>query len=341
MASRRYCLITPCRDEARFARRTLDAVVGQTEPPTLWVIVDDGSSDETPRILAEYATKVPYLRVVRRQDRGERKVGGGVIDAFYAGYQTIDPSQFEYVCKLDLDLDLPPGYFAALMDRMEMEPRIGTCSGKPYYFSPGRGEPLFRFPLAEEGGFISEKCGDENSIGASKFYRRACFQQIDGFVREVMWDGIDGHRCRQLGWIAVSWDDPELRFLHLRPMGTSHRSWWTGRVRHGFGQYFMGTSPLYMVASAAYRMTRPPRVVGGLAMLYGYFRSALARRPRYGDAEFRRFLRRYQRSCLLKGKARATAELEARQAPRWSPGSPPYAPAKTSLSIAEQSMRTA
>ena len=38
----------------------------------------------------------------------------------------------------------------------------------------------------------------------------------------------------------------ELRFEHLRPMGTSDRSWWRGRVRHGSGQYFMGTTPAYM-----------------------------------------------------------------------------------------------
>jgi biofilm PGA synthesis N-glycosyltransferase PgaC len=320
MGSRRYCLITPCRDEAAYARRTLDAVARQTEPPALWVIVDDGSSDETPGILAEYAAKLPYLRIVRRQDRGDRKVGGGVIDAFYAGFETIDPTAFDYVCKLDLDLDLPPRYFATLMDRMEVEPRIGTCSGKPYFFPPDRGEPLFRFPLMTTSGLVSEMCGDENSVGMTKFYRTSCFQQIGGFVREVMWDGIDGHRCRQLGWIAVSWDAPELRFLHLRPMGTSHRSWWTGRVRHGFGQYFMGTSPWYMVASALYRTTRPPRVVGGIAMLYGYFRSMKQRRPRYEDPEFRRFLRRYQWACLLVGKVRATAELEARQASRWDPG---------------------
>lgn len=319
MGSRRYCLITPCRDEATHARRTIAAVARQTEPPALWVIVDDGSTDETPAILAECAATLPYVRIMRRADRGSRKLGGGVIDAFYAGFETIDPAAFDYVCKLDLDLDLPPRYFALLMDRMEGEPRIGTCSGKPYFFPPDHREPLFRFPLTGLKDLVSEKCGDENSVGMTKFYRTECFRQIGGFVREVMWDGIDGHRCRQLGWIAASWDDPELRFLHLRPMGTSHRSWWTGRVRHGFGQHFMGTSPWYMVASALYRMTRPPRVVGGIAMLKGYFGSMLARRPRYGDEEFRRFLRRYQWECLLVGKARATAALEARQAARWKP----------------------
>jgi glycosyltransferase involved in cell wall biosynthesis len=319
VTSRKYCLITPCRDEAAYARRTLEAIARQSELPALWLIVDDGSTDATPEILASYASRLPYVRVLRRSDRGDRKLGGGVIDAFYTGYGTIDPTEFEYVCKLDLDLDIPPRYFATLMDRMEAEPRLGTCSGKAYFCPPGTKDDAYSLPLFTTAPLVSEALGDDNSAGMIKFYRSRCFQQIGGFVRELMWDGIDGHRCRQLGWIAASWDDPELRFVHLRPMGTSHKNWWTGRVRHGFGQYFMGTAPLYMLASAAFRMSRPPRVVGGLAMLHGYFTSMLRSRPRYGDAEFRRFLRSYQYAVLTRGKARAIAELNARQASRWDP----------------------
>src|SRR3954471_9489044 len=82
---RRYLLVTPCRDEAKYARRTLDSVVGQSIKPALWIIVDDGSKDETPQILADYARMYPWIKVVTRADRGDRKLGGGVIDAFYAG----------------------------------------------------------------------------------------------------------------------------------------------------------------------------------------------------------------------------------------------------------------
>ncbi|MGH7214614.1 MAG: glycosyltransferase [Tepidisphaeraceae bacterium] len=310
--SRRYCLITPCRDEAKYARRTLDSVVAQTAPPALWVIVDDGSKDETPQILDEYAAKHPFIRVVRRADRGFRKLGGGVIDAFYEGFATINPEDFDYVCKFDLDLDLPPRYFERVMERMERDPRIGTASGKPYF---------------EAGGtLVSEKCGDENSVGMIKFYRTACFAQIGGFVHELMWDGIDGHRCRMHGWVAASWDEPDLRFVHLRPMGTSHKNWWTGRVRHGIGQHFMGTGVVYLLASAAYRLFHPPMIVGSLAMLWGYFKSMLTGRPRYDDHEFMRFLRRYQWRCLLSGKRRATRALDERQAAIWSPPKPTPAP---------------
>ncbi|HZL36843.1 MAG TPA: glycosyltransferase family A protein [Tepidisphaeraceae bacterium] len=306
---RRYLLVTPCRDEAKYARRTLESVARQIIPPALWIVVDDGSTDDTPAILAEYAARLPFLKVIRREDRGFRKLGGGVIDAFYAGYDTVNPDEFDYVCKLDLDLDLPAGYFQTLMERMEAQPRLGTCSGKPW-FRDAAGRP------------ISEMCGDENSVGMIKFYRTACFKEIGEFVRELMWDGIDCHRCRMLGWIAASWDEPGINFEHLRPMGTSHKNWWTGRVRHGIGQYFMGTGFVYMLASAIFRMSRPPVVIGGIAMLWGYLKSMLQRRERYGDEEFRKFLRSYQWRALLQGKQRATAATTAQGVGIWQAAHP-------------------
>ena len=298
--SAKYCLITPCRDEAQHARVTLDSVIGQTISPTVWIIVDDGSKDETPQILAEYASKYDFIRVVSREDRGKRSVGPGVIEAFYAGYETINPDEFDYICKLDLDLKLPSVYFEELIKRMRLEPRIGTCSGKPYFKDPTSGQ------------LVSEKCGDEMSVGMTKFYRVECFREIGGFVRQVMWDGIDCHCCRMKGWIAISWDDPELRFVHLRPMGSSDENWYRGRLRHGYGQYFMGTGFSYITASALYRMTRPPLVIGGLAVWWGYIKSWLTRTPRYDNPEFRKFLRRYQRNSLLRGKRATTQQLHDR-----------------------------
>jgi hypothetical protein len=316
---RRYAIIAPCRDEAKFMRRTLDSVLTQSVPPARFVIVDDGSTDATPQILAEYAERFPdVVRVVTRENRGKRKVGPGVIEAFYAGYRTIQPelddAQFEYVCKLDLDLDLPPRYFEILMQRMEREPRLGTCSGKAYM-------PVN--PDDPNSPLVSEFLGDETSAGMTKFYRVACFRQIGGFVRQVMWDGIDCHRCRMLGWIAQSWDEPDLRFTHLRPMGSSHKGIFTGRMRHGFGQWFMGTSLPYMTASALFRMTKRPFLVGGAAMWWGYVRSMLTRAPRLEDPGFRTFVRAWQWASLFRGKSRATAELNQRQATAWRPDRAP------------------
>src|SRR6187401_2701012 len=101
--SERYVLITPYRDEEATARRTLDSVVAQTRRPATWLIVDDGSRDGTPAILAEYAARHPWIRVLRRDDRGRRSVGPGVIEAFVAGYDAVKDEAFEFLCKLDLD----------------------------------------------------------------------------------------------------------------------------------------------------------------------------------------------------------------------------------------------
>jgi len=300
-----YLLVSPCRNEAAYMRITLDSVVTQTVKPTLWIIVDDGSSDDTPRILAEYAERYPFIKVITRENRGHRSVGPGVIEAFYHGYDQVDVSQFDYVCKFDLDLDLPPRYFEILIERMQQNRRIGTCSGKAYFRNKKSGE------------LISEKCGDEMSVGMTKFYRRSCFEEIGGFVRQVMWDGIDCHKCRQYGWIAVSWDEPDLRFIHLRPMGSSQKGIFTGRMRHGFGQYFMGTSLVYMTASSIFRLFHPPYFIGGAAMWWGYVKSMLNRSPRFEDKALVKFIRQYQWNCLIKGKSKATAELNEQQAPVW------------------------
>ena len=100
----KYVLISPCRDEAGYMRQTLDSVIGQSIRPAKWVIVDDGSTDETPQILAEYQARHNWIEVVTRSNRGRRSVGPGVIEAFYAGYDAINLDEYEYVCKLDLDL---------------------------------------------------------------------------------------------------------------------------------------------------------------------------------------------------------------------------------------------
>jgi biofilm PGA synthesis N-glycosyltransferase PgaC len=293
----RYLLISPCRNEEEYMRQTLDSVIAQSVLPAKWVIVDDGSTDETPRILAEYAARYPWIQIVTRKDRGHRAVGPGVIDAFYSGYSAVEPDDFDYLCKLDLDLRLPPKYFEILMERMATNPLIATCSGKAY--------------IEEDNKLVDERHGDETSLGMTKFYRVSCFKAIGGFVREVMWDGIDCHRCRMMGWVACSWNEPDLRFVHLRPMGSSQQGVYTGRMRHGYGQYFMGTGFWFMAASGLSRVNQSPYILGSVAMLWGWIKSALQGLPRYPDLEFRKFLRHYQMRALLVGKKRATEEVSA------------------------------
>jgi len=294
-----YVLISPCRDEAEFMRKTLDSVIAQSIPPAMWVIVDDGSSDETPQILADYSRRHDWIKIVTRSDRGKRAVGPGVIDAFYAGLDTINLDDFEYLCKLDLDLDLPPTYFERVIFQMENNPLQANYSGKPYL-------------RENDGRLTSERLGDENAVGQVKLYRVTAFKEIGGFVRQVSWDGIDGHMCRMKGWIAQSEDRSEIRFIHLRQMGSSQQSIWVGRSRWGFGKYYMGSALYYVTAVAFYRMFEKPYIIGGCGILWGYLKAMFAGMPRFENKEFRRFLRRFELRSLLFGKRRTVNQYHQR-----------------------------
>ncbi len=290
-SSRRYLVITPCRDEGPYIGRTIESMAAQTVRPVTWVIVDDGSTDETPQILAQACERYDFIKVVRRENRGERKVGPGVIEAFYSGFGSVNTADYEFVCKMDADLELPSRYFERLIEEMEREPRLGAVSGKMF--------------LRDENGRLQhERRGDDHAAGPTKFYRLSCFQDIGGFVRMVGWDGIDGHMCRMKGWIARSIHDEELKVVHLRQMGSSHKGILHGRVRGGQGKWRIGSSPWYLLATAVYRMADPPYVVGAIAMTYGYFQAMFTGIERMNDPAYLRHLRAYEWRALFRGKNR-------------------------------------
>ena len=281
----RLAIISPCRDEERTLERTIACMAAQTRPPVRWVVVDDGSRDRTPEILARAAAEIPWLRIVPREDRGFRKLGGGVIDAFYDGLAAVDVD-YDFIAKMDVDLEFSPRYLERIFEEFERDPSLAAASGKVY--------------RPEGDGFVEEFMIDEMVAGQFKLYRRAAFQDIGGFVRGVMWDGIDFHRARMAGFRTASFDDPELRIVHLRLMGSSDRNVLRGRLRWGGGQWFMGSSFPYVLASGLFRMRERPYAIGGLLIVAGYLRAALSREERYGDPQFRRELRRWQRRRLTR-----------------------------------------
>lgn len=282
--TQRILIISPAKDEGQYISRTINTMINQTHRPALWIIVDDGSSDNTGDLAEAAALEHDWIKVIRRQKGTERKVGPGVIDAFYAGLDTVDLNDFDYICKMDADIELNPIYFAELLKRFEANPKLGTASGKA--------------SLVIDGKLVPERINDQFSQGCTKLFRKECFQEIGGFVREVMWDGIDCHRCRMFGWEARSYSDEELTIVHLRQMGSSYKSIYHGRMRWGYGQYFMGTHPLYLLGISTYRMLERPWIIGGLCIMAGYVKSWWQRKPRYNDARFRTHLHRWQMSEL-------------------------------------------
>ena len=128
----KYVIITPVRDEEKYIEATIDSVAGQTIQPAEWVIVDDGSTDKTGdhRSVCE---QFPWIRAVHRPNRGFRKSGGGVVDAFYEGYNTLRSGEWEFIVKLDADLTFSEDYFEKCFGHFDQEPRLGMGGGDIYH----------------------------------------------------------------------------------------------------------------------------------------------------------------------------------------------------------------
>ncbi|MFZ3003005.1 MAG: glycosyltransferase family A protein [Undibacterium umbellatum] len=279
-------IIAPVRDEADLIKLTLDSMVAQTVKPVEWIIVDDGSQDGTADIVREYADRYPFIRLVQRPDRGFRKVGGGVVAAFKFGITQIAHQDYEYIAKLDGDMSFGPRYLECMFEQFALEPKLAAVSGK-----------VFR---EEEGQKIEEIIIDEHVAGQFKLYRRTAFEEIGGFVEEVLWDGIDVHTARMKGWTTKSFLHPDAILMHHRLMGSSDKNVYRGRLRWGRGIWFMGYHPLYALASGVFRMREKPFVIGGLLIIAGYLGAAIKRAPRYDNMEFRKHLHRWQLGQIKK-----------------------------------------
>jgi glycosyltransferase involved in cell wall biosynthesis len=70
----KYVIITPVRDEEKHVGHTLECVAAQTIQPAEWVIVDDGSTDDTGRIIDEYAKQFLWIQTIPRPNRGFRRL---------------------------------------------------------------------------------------------------------------------------------------------------------------------------------------------------------------------------------------------------------------------------
>ncbi len=158
----RYVVITPVRNEQDYLTFTIDSMARQTIRPVEWVIVNDGSSDGTGRLIDEYARKHDWIRAVHRGNRGFRKYGGGIIEAFYAGYDALTCRDWEFMVKLDGDLSFNPDYFANLIEAFARDPRLGIAGGTLYH--------------VQNGTRIIERCPTFHVRGGTKVFRRACWE---------------------------------------------------------------------------------------------------------------------------------------------------------------------
>jgi hypothetical protein len=124
-------------------------------------------------------------------------------------------------------------------------------------------------PFLQTGGYDSSRDsfeGENHVAGGCQLFRRGCFEELGGYVPTkgggVDWIAVTTARMK--GWRTRSFR--ERRFIHHRPLGTAERSSLLAFYSYGEKDYCFGGSPVWEVCRIAYRMSKPPFVLGGLAL---------------------------------------------------------------------------
>jgi biofilm PGA synthesis N-glycosyltransferase PgaC len=275
----KYALITPARNEAAYIRKTLDSVVNQTLQPVRWVIVNDGSTDETGEIVREYTERHDFIDLID-VDGDEQRNFGSKSKAVAFAYEKLSNTDFDYIGNLDADISFDPDYYLRIVSALEANPRLGVAGGIRYDYKDGE------FELVD--------CARNSVGGPIQFFRRECFEAIGGY-QALPYGGIDAvaeSTARMLGWEVRSF--PEYRVYHHRATGTQNRSVWEARYRAGIRDYTIGYHPIFEIARTVKYLIQKPYILGALLTMAGYLSAWVRRMERPVSDELIDFLHREQ-----------------------------------------------
>jgi biofilm PGA synthesis N-glycosyltransferase PgaC len=280
-----YTVVSPVRDEAGFVGHTIECVLSQTILPAEWVVVDDGSSDDTLEIVQSYAESHPWIRIVSRPRSGPDDRFGAVTRAFIAGFRSLEDASSDFVLKIDGDISFEPDYIERLLTRSAQRDGVGIASG---VYKEWDGRSWHTTPYRWGIG-----------AGALRAHRRPCLADI--VDRMEACDDLDLDLGTQLhaealGWDLATFDD--LVFVHCRPEGGKDNVL-KGRYEQGAVCNRMGYYPWYAVARGVLRVAEPPYVVGAAAFLAGFFAAYADPRSRRADEGTRALVRARQLRRVL------------------------------------------
>jgi glycosyltransferase involved in cell wall biosynthesis len=270
-----YAAITPARDEPANLRRLAACLSRQTLLPTTWVIVDNGSSDDTVEVARAIARDHDWVGVLEVAGDPRARPGAPIVRAFHAGLHALDALP-DVIVKLDADVSFDDDYFARLVGAFEQNPSLGIASGTCLELEGGR--------------WLARPVTGDHVRGATRAYRKECLREVLPLEERVGWDGIDELKAAVLGWQTCMLQDIEFR--HHREMGARDGSRQARWQSLGSAAYYMDYRFSYLLLRSLHWTRRDPAAV---AMITSYLGALVRREPRYGDETVRAYLRRQQR----------------------------------------------
>jgi glycosyltransferase involved in cell wall biosynthesis len=274
-----YILVTAARNEAAHIMPTIWSVTAQTRPPRRWIIVSDGSTDNTDDIVRFFAGKYPYIELLHIDAKADRNFGSKAL-AIDAGYKKICETEHDFVGILDADVSFGVDYYEQVIERFNKDARLGISGGVLTDIADGRRMLQLTSPAWSVSGPV-------------QMFRKECWREIGGYL--PIRGGIDAAAevmARMKGWTVCAF--PELQVLHRRLTGKENHSVFGICFHRGLEDYHLGYHPLFFIAKSIRCFRMRPFVIGGLIMLCGYFWAGVSRKKRAVSEDFVRYLRQEQ-----------------------------------------------
>ena len=246
----KFLLIIPTHNEEKNILFTLKSLQQQTFQDFFCVIVNDGSTDKTKKIVEEFISH--QLSTVNYQlqnlDFSQHEPGAKVVRTFNKGLESVDLKDFDVICKFDADIIFPSDYLMKLNAIYETNPKAGMVSGLVKIK-----KSIFENKLAfdfkdEKHQWKFENLSSKNHVrGPIKSYRKECFLEMNGLRPVLGWDNIDVMLAKKNGWEILTIKD--LWVKHLRPTAFQYKN----QKAEKLGEYFYNIGlnlPLSMISSA-------------------------------------------------------------------------------------------
>lgn len=280
-------VVSPVYNEGANLERTARSLAAQARRPDRWVVVDDGSSDDTLAVARRLEAELDFMSVI--EAAGAVSPGDDNLAlareacAFNVGLEHADWRRYAFIGKLDGDVELPSEWFAVLLERFERDPRLGLAAGR---LAEPNGDSWSPIPIPSH-----------HVHGAVKLFRRDCLEAVGGIQERLGWDTIDETYARMRGFETHSFADLVAR--HHRPWGSADGRL-RGRARHGECAWILYYGPAWVLLRSAKVALVPPYGLSGAAFLRGYVGAALRGVPRVQDRDFRHFVRAELRGRMLR-----------------------------------------
>jgi hypothetical protein len=271
--SQRYWVCLYTRDGAATLDSALRSIADQTLPPKFIVVVDDGSTDETPAIVQRYETVSVVRTESRTRDirRAPRLINMAHERAQLLGIQ-------EYCMITGDDCIFPSNYVETILKVMDSNPTLVVASGDWGLEPP---PDMVKAPQ-----------------GAGRVVRESFMNLIGGrYPERYGWESWILYKALQMNYQIQNLT--ELRFVHARSYARKQTFNW------GRGMWTLGYDPLFVFARIAKNLLfahEPLGISANLAMLAGYL-SGFLQSDSYSmpfDGDLRRFVATSQRSRLMR-----------------------------------------